>query len=462
MFWLLSIISLSASDLVESSAGVWTLDASNLSEALSSQNGILIEFYSPNCGHCKTLAPEILMAGEFLKSEGLYLGQINTLENDDLSEKYRINSIPSFFYFQNGLAIRFHGHFQSAQDIISWIGARRKFPLRMVENEIDILAVKSVKMGAIYVGAAEDPLRDQFDRACTSMTDIVFAVRNSPEELLEANYTSPIVVFYSNLQVNTFVLTESYSDLVQFLETHRPPKVYEWNEHTMDLIMTHKTPALVLLVDSDKAKDYLGLLEALSEKYSQQLQILFTHADLADNSTDGIRGALGFSREAQPRAVIVKKDEKILKYLADGLRAEELEEFIEKWRMGEVRPFFRSEPVEEPPRYERKVRKIVGKNFREVVEDESKDVAVVFYKEGNQESITLMALVERVAFEMKKVTDLEFCKMEVERNEVEGLQLNGIPAFTVYSKNNKKGYQFNNYGSKYTLMHFVRDHTRRI
>ncbi|KAL0343223.1 UNVERIFIED_CONTAM: protein disulfide isomerase-like 1-2 [Sesamum angustifolium] len=56
---LLSGSPVTAEDEVEK---VLTLDHSNFSDIVSKHSFIVVEFYAPWCGHCKALAPEVILS----------------------------------------------------------------------------------------------------------------------------------------------------------------------------------------------------------------------------------------------------------------------------------------------------------------------------------------------------------------------------------------------------------------
>lgn len=68
----------------------------------------LIDFYAEWCGPCKAMAP----AFESLKSEfpegndrGVTLTKINVDENEEISKKYLIRSIPTLVYLKDGVEV---------------------------------------------------------------------------------------------------------------------------------------------------------------------------------------------------------------------------------------------------------------------------------------------------------------------------------------------------------------------
>lgn len=451
MWWLLGIFHVSKSAFIEYDESIWYLNSENIEEAIKEQDGILIEFFSLSCHHCAELAPEYVKAGKVLKENGLYLGMVNGEENPSLLEKYDITGFPTLLYFTNGMRIRYKGK-RTGEAISKWVLERRITPYVMVLETADQDYLKSAKMAAVYIGDIEDPLRAVFDQAYSSIPEIIFAIRNSTFELVELNSTSPVVIFYRDMLSFQYTLTESYDELFQFFELHKPPKVYLWNDETHKLIMEYKTTAFILFVDNDKEADYTQILEKLSDKYHTHL--IFTSVDLADDTT-GITKIVGFQRDSQPIALILDSSQKLSKYKTEKTTAEELDLFIEKWVQGSLPPYYRSEPIPQI-QFEKRVRTLVGSNFAEHAYDENKHIIVLFYVEGQEESEELISIFNRVAFELKNSKDLELAKIEVQLNEVEGITLEGIPGLIIYPKKYKKGYYFQNYGSKYNFIEFIK------
>ena len=68
---------------------------------LNGSKPVLVDFYADWCGPCKMLAPTIEeISGE--KNDDIVVCKVNVDENQDLAQKYSVQSIPTLICFKNG------------------------------------------------------------------------------------------------------------------------------------------------------------------------------------------------------------------------------------------------------------------------------------------------------------------------------------------------------------------------
>ncbi len=65
----------------------------------------IVDFYAPWCGPCKNIAPIFEQLSREAKFKGVHFLKVNVDENDDISNKYGIQSLPTFMIFKNGKSV---------------------------------------------------------------------------------------------------------------------------------------------------------------------------------------------------------------------------------------------------------------------------------------------------------------------------------------------------------------------
>lgn len=85
----------------ENSIGTSNLTMADFNKIAASNKIVIIDFYAPWCGPCKRLSP---MLEELEKEYGskIKVVKINVDDNADLSNQFRIESIPLVFFYRNG------------------------------------------------------------------------------------------------------------------------------------------------------------------------------------------------------------------------------------------------------------------------------------------------------------------------------------------------------------------------
>lgn len=64
---------------------------------------VLVDFFAPWCGHCKTLAPVLdELAGEL--ADKLKIVKVNVEEHRPLSQEYGVMGLPTMILFKDGVA----------------------------------------------------------------------------------------------------------------------------------------------------------------------------------------------------------------------------------------------------------------------------------------------------------------------------------------------------------------------
>lgn len=78
-----------------------TITDQNYADLIASGQPVVIDFWATWCGPCKSMAPVIdELAAEY---EGrVAIGKYNVEDESELSDQYRITSLPTILFFKNG------------------------------------------------------------------------------------------------------------------------------------------------------------------------------------------------------------------------------------------------------------------------------------------------------------------------------------------------------------------------
>ena len=75
-------------------------------EVLKSDVPVLVDFWAPWCGPCKLQGPIVEELANDYQGQAVKIGKINVDENQEVSGRYQIMSIPTLAIFKNGQMVQ--------------------------------------------------------------------------------------------------------------------------------------------------------------------------------------------------------------------------------------------------------------------------------------------------------------------------------------------------------------------
>jgi len=88
--------------VVANDKGVHVLSRDTFAHFVMDKDLVLVEFYAPWCGHCKTLDPVYKKAAKELEEEGIPLAKVDATKEAELAQEFMVQGFPTLVLFRKG------------------------------------------------------------------------------------------------------------------------------------------------------------------------------------------------------------------------------------------------------------------------------------------------------------------------------------------------------------------------
>lgn len=85
---------------------------------------VVVDFWAPWCGPCKSMAPEFAKAASEAAGEAVF-AKVQTEDHPEIASQFAVQGIPAFVLLRGGELIARNSGFQSAARLLSWVRQHR-------------------------------------------------------------------------------------------------------------------------------------------------------------------------------------------------------------------------------------------------------------------------------------------------------------------------------------------------
>jgi len=425
----------------EKDGDVLVLTDDNIESAIKENEFILIEFYAPWCGHCKSLAPEYAKAATILSKldNPIPIAKVDATEETKFATKLGVRGYPTLKWYSNGVASEFNGG-RTASEIVSWIKKKTGPAYKTLDSQASL---DSFKDGAdvVVVGfleAGSDAFA-AFEGAARQSEDVEFAVLASSEVAAQAGASFPSIVLYKKFDEGQAVFDgeSTAAAISSFVSANAVPLVSTFSQETAGKIFGSGIDTHFLYFNSESNPTHaasLGVLSAVAKDFKGKTLFVYVPA-----SEERVLTYFDFKASDLPKAILVALGDGDMKKF--GFNAELTEEnvrsHVSAYHNGDLKPTLKSEDV--PESNDGPVKVVVGKNFEDIVLDTTKDVLLEFYAPWCGHCKSLTPVWERLGAKFASSSSVVIAKVDATANDIvhPGVNVRGFPTILFFPANNK-------------------------
>ena len=436
-----------------------TLTDSTIEKAINQFENLIIYFYAPWCGHCKTFEPEYQKSSKILKKENIYLAKIDSSNNNLSAQKYKINGFPSIFFFKNGVPFEFV-EARSSRQLIIWARKKAGISIQVLNSKEDIENFnKNNDISLIYFGDIEEDIK-KFSDVSMIIDEYPFAIVTNISLINIFSNNGTIVLFKHFDEKKMELKNFNKKKIIDFIQENALPKVMLFNDRSAQYIFQKKHPALILFEEKDSEDwNYYGnIMAQISDKIKGKIVIVMT--DISEGISSRLADYVGITDKDLPLVSILDTRKDFKKYIMKGdINYDNILKFFQDWEQNKLKRALKSE--KEPKNNNDIVRVIVGKTFEKEVINNDKDVMLIFYAPWCNHCKEFMPKYEEAANKLKVNDKLIFAKIDGSANEVESITISGFPTLFFFPGNKKseKPIQYNGKRTTEDIIEFIKKYS---
>jgi protein disulfide-isomerase A1 len=418
-----SLFALATVVIADGASDVLSLTSATFASTVDPESLILVEFFAPWCGHCKALAPHYEEAATALKAKSVKLAKVDCVDEADLCQSHGVEGYPTLKVFRNGTPSDYTGP-RKADGIISYM-VKQSLPAVTtvtLANHQEFQSADKLVVIAYLTSPTDEPAAEFSATAEKHRDDFLFGLSTEEDAIAAASVTPPAIVVYRSFDEPRTdyphpVASSTLADIEGWLKDLAIPVIDEVNGENYAIYAGSPKPLAYLFLDpsEDKKADHIAGIKPIAQKYKSKMNFVWIDAiKFSDHAK-----ALNLAEPTWP-AFIIQDVGKQLKYPFSQTKTftpEAVEDWVDQYLAGKLEPQLKSQPI--PESQDESVVTIVGKNFDEVVLDDSKDVFLELYASWCGHCKRLKPIWESLGDRYAAIKDrILIAKMEAQENDL--------------------------------------------
>jgi protein disulfide-isomerase A1 len=445
---------------VKTEDGVLVLTTDNFQSVIDNNEFVLVEFYAPWCGHCKSLAPEYAKAAKELEEKGspIKLGKVDATEETKLAEDYAIRGYPTLKFFRSGTPIEYGGGRQ-ADDIVNWL-SKKTGPAALEIETVDAAEEFIKSQSVVVVGFFKDRESAEaktFISVVNAVDDFPFAITSNEDVYAKYEAKCGSIILFKNFDEGKAVYDGESSEesIKKFVAVQSMPLIVDFNHESAQKIFGGDIKSHLLMFISKEAghiEKYADPAKELSKEFRNK--VLFVTIDADEEDHQRILEFFGMKKEEVPAMRLIRLEDDMAKYKpkTPELSPENIKSFVQDFLDGKLKQHLLSQDL--PDDWDKTpVKTLVSTNFDDVVFNKDKDVLVEFYAPWCGHCKQLAPIFDQLGEKFKDSDSVVIAKIDSTANELEHTKITSFPTLKFYKKGDNEVVDYN---GERTLEGFVK------
>ena len=394
----------------------------------------------------------------------MVLAKIDCTEESELCGEHGVNGYPTLKVFYGpdvSKATPYEGSRES-KGIISYMKRlARPAVTKVTDDNIESFKEADSLVIVAFIDAEDEKSLQEFKGLAEAQKiNYAFGV-SSDEDVARAEGIEefPAVVVYKTFEEARTVYPGEFSapEITKFIARESVPILGEIGPETYSSYFRSGLPIGFLFVTEENKDDIVEELLPIAKKFKDHVVIATIDAVKFGSHASNVNLEVGKWPSFSIHDLV-----KNLKYpfsQENDLESKALEEFLDEFASGSLKPSIKSEPI--PEKQEDSVFTVVGNSYEEIVLDDDKDVLIEFYAQWCGHCKTLAPKYEALAkrYEAAGLADKVILgKIDATLNDVPD-SIQGFPTIKLYpAKKKDSPVDYNGDRSPQSFIDFIAEH----
>lgn len=368
------------------------------------------------------------------REDGIPIAELDATEHGSVAEEFNVQGYPSLKFFMDGVAVDYNGE-REGDAIENFINKKINPTSKTLHKTEELKELETSKLAAILVTAGAEAEQLATFNAFSAAYDTPFYNAAFPEALTATGATGKYnFVVFRNFDEGKKILSSdkpiTAEEMRSFWDQVRNPTLMEFDQETAEKIFGGEETTAFFFTDRTSSDELTAFGELAKSKKGE---MNFCKSTIKGGLGERLAEYLGITEADENLLVIVHfEGGNPVKYRLAGWTQATAAKFVDDFKAGTLKPFFKSDPV--PESNSEPVKVIVGNNFEEMVLNSGKHVLLEIYAPWCGHCKKLAPIYEELAKKVAGFPDIVIAKMDGTTNEHELVAIKGFPTLKFFKK----------------------------